>query len=188
MVRWLLPLSAWETGYLPKYSISLIGSSSAYHNLHWLGYLLESEIAARSGSGLTITYANSPSNPYDEPKIHYASYEHVNQITPIADSDSNLSTSASSLQLTRSLTAGDGDKILGFNVDGQHYAPGLSTSGYTEDTESIGANNGHASAAYHRTCDDKSVTPESPRLSPLPPARMAVSAVVFKAATAVILR
>ena len=54
-----------------------VGSSSAYHNLHWLGYLLESEIAARSGSGLTITYANAPSNPFDEPKVHYACYEHV---------------------------------------------------------------------------------------------------------------
>ena len=157
-----------------------VGSSSAYHNLHWLGYLLESEIAARSGSELTVTYANPPSNPFDEPKIHYASYEHVDQITPIADSDSNLSTNASSLQLTNALIAGDGDKIVGFNVLGQHYAPGLSTSGYTEETESIGATNGHASAAYHRTATT-SVT-ENPTFTSATATRMAVSAVVLKSA------
>ena len=147
-----------------------------------MGYLLESEIAARSGSGLTITYANAPSNPFDEPKVHYACYEHVNQITPIADSDSNASTSASSLQLTSSLTAGIDDIIVGFNVVGQHYAPGLSTSGYTEYTESIGANNGHASAAYHRTVTT-SVT-ENPTFTSATATRMAVSAVVLNHTTA----
>jgi PKD repeat protein len=157
-----------------------VGSSGAYHNLHWLGYLLESEIAARSGSELTVTYANQPSNPFDEPKIHYASYEHVDQTTPIGDSDSNFSTNASSLQLINALTAGDGDKIVGLNVLGQHYVPGLSTSGHTEETESIGANNGHTSAAYHRTATT-SVT-ENPTFTSATATRMAVSAVVLKAA------
>jgi PKD repeat protein len=157
-----------------------VGSSGAYHNLHWLGYLLESEIAARSGSELTVTYANQPSNPFDEPKIHYASYEHVDQTTPIGDSDSNFSTNASSLQLINALTAGDGDKIVGLNVLGQHYVPGLSTSGHTEETDSIGANNGHTSAAYHRTATT-SVT-ENPTFTSATATRMAVSAVVLKAA------
>jgi hypothetical protein len=76
------------------------------------------------------------------------------------------------------MTAGDGDKIVGFNVVGQHYAPGLSTSGYTEETQSIGATNGHASAAYHRTATT-SVT-ENPTFTSATATRMAVSAVVLK--------
>jgi hypothetical protein len=158
-----------------------VGSSSAYHNLHWLGYLLESEIvAAGSDPVLTITYANAPSNPFDEPKIHFASYANVDQITPIVDSDSNSNTNASSLMLTHTLIAGDGDKIVGFNVVGQNYAPGLITFGYTEETESIGATNGHASAVYDRTATT-SVT-ENPTFTSATATRMAVSAVVLKSA------
>jgi len=157
-----------------------VGSSTAYHNLHWLGYLLESEIAARIGSGLTISYVNAPSNPFDQPKIHYASYVNVDQTNPIGDSDWNSSTRASSLQLGVGLTAGVGDKIIGFNVAGQHYAPGLSTAGYIEETQSIGATNGHASAAYDRTATT-GVT-ENPTFTVATATRMAVSAVVLKAA------
>jgi len=158
-----------------------VGSSTAYHNLHWVGYLLESEIAGRIGGALTISYVKTPSNPFDQPKIHYASYENVDQTNPIGDSDWNTSTSASSLQLTGPMTAGNGDKIVGFNVAGQHYAPGLSTSGYTEGTESIGATNGHASAAYERTATT-SVT-ENPTFTSATATRMAVSAVVLNGAT-----
>jgi len=156
------------------------GGSSGYHNLNWLGYLPESQIAARSGSALTIVYANAPGNPFDEPKIHYASYQNVDQASPIADSGSNTSTSASSLQLGSTITAGEGDKIVAFNVIGQHYSPGLSTGGYTEETESIGATNGHASAAYHRTAT--SATTENPTFTSSTGTRMAVSAVVLNAA------
>jgi hypothetical protein len=159
-----------------------VGNSGAYHNLHWVGYLLEAQIAARSGSGLTITYSNAPSNPYDAPKIHYASYEHVNQTIPIADSASNTSTSASSLSLTGNLTAGEGGKVVGFNVAGQHYAPGMSTPGYTEESESIGATSGHASGAYHRT-ETTGVT-QNPTFTVATGTRMAVSAMVLNQATA----
>jgi hypothetical protein len=157
-----------------------VGNTTAYHNLHWVGYLLESEIVARSGSELTISYSNAPSNPFDSPKIHYASYENVDQLAPIADSASNSSTNAASLQLTQALVAGDDDKIVGFAVLGQHYAPGISTTGYTEQTESIGANNGHASATYHRTATT-SIT-ENPTFTSATATRMAVSALVLNAA------
>jgi len=156
------------------------GSSTAYHNLHWLGYLPESQIASRTGSVLTIVYANAPGNPFDEPKIHYASYENVDQTTPIADSSSNSSSSASSLQLGSSITAGENDKIVAFNVLGQHYSPALTTGGYTELTESIGVTNGHASAAYHRTAT--TATTENPTFTSSTATRMAVSAVVLNAA------
>jgi hypothetical protein len=158
------------------------GNSSAYHNLHWVGYLLEAQITARSGSALTITYSNAPSNPFDAPKIHYASYEHVDQTTPIAASSSNTSTNASSLSLTSALTAGEGDKIVGFNVAGQHYGPGISTPGYTEQTQSIGATNGHASATYHRTAT--TAVTENPTFTVTTGTRMAVSAIVLNQATA----
>ena len=160
-----------------------VGSSAAYHNLHWVGYLLEADIANLSSSELAISYANAPSNPFDEPTIHYASYQNVDQITPIADFNSNSSTSASSLQLSSTLAAGDGDKIVGFNVIGQHYVPGLSTSGYTEETEFIGATNGHASAVYDRTATT-SVT-ANPTFTVTASTRMAVSAIVLNRAVAV---
>ncbi len=161
-----------------------VGSSTAYHNLHWFGYLLESEIAARIGSALTIWYANAPSNPFDEPKIHYASYENVDQTTPIADSISNSSTNASSLPLGIGLTAGVGDKIIGFNVLGQHYTPGVSTAGYTRVSQSIGSTNGHASAVFDRTVTT-SIT-ENPTFTSSSGTRIAVSAVVLTYAAAVV--
>jgi hypothetical protein len=157
-----------------------VGSSTAYHNLNWVGYLLESEIAARSGSELTISYSNTPSNPFDSPKIYYASFENVDQLAPIADSGSNASTNAASLQLGTALIASDGDKIVGFNVLGQHYDPGLSTAGYTEEAETIGATNGHASAIYHRTATTSII--ENPTFTSATATRMAVSAVVLNAA------
>ncbi len=157
-----------------------VGSSTAYHNLNWVGYLLESEIAARSGSELTISYSNTPSNPFDSPKIYYASFENVDQLAPIADSGSNTSTNAASLQLGTALIASDGDKIVGFNVLGQHYDPGLSTAGYTEEAETIGATNGHASAIYHRTATTSII--ENPTFTSATATRMAVSAVVLNAA------
>jgi hypothetical protein len=155
-----------------------VGDASAYHNLHWLGYLPESMISARTGSTLTITYSNAPSNPFDQAKIHFASYENVDQLTPIADSGNNSSTSAASLQLGSDLTASNGDKIVGFNVLGQHYDPELITTGYTE-TQSIGATNGHASAVYDRTATTS--TTENLTFTSSTATRMAVSAVVLKA-------
>ncbi|MEE8129655.1 MAG: tandem-95 repeat protein, partial [Vicinamibacterales bacterium] len=159
-----------------------VGSSGAYHNLHWVGYLLESQIAARIGSDLTISYANAPSNPFDGPKIHYSSYENVNQVSPIADSASNTSTSASTLQLSGAVSAGEGDMIVGFNVAGQHYAPGMSTLGYTEQTASIGATNGHASGVYHRPAT--AAVTQNPTFTVATGTRMAVSAMVLNRATA----
>jgi hypothetical protein len=155
-----------------------VGSSSAYHDVHWLGYLPEAQIAARTGSALTIEYANSPSDPFDQAKIHYGSYVNVDQTMPIADFGSNLSTSASSLQLGSAIMAGNGDKIVAFNVLGQHYNPGLSTAGYIEVTQSIGATNGHSSGVYHRNAT--SATTENPTFTSSTGTRMAVSAVVIR--------
>ena len=156
-----------------------VGTVTAFHNLHYVGYLLETGIQAMDGDSLRVNYGVPPQAPFDSAKIHYASYENVDQTTPIKDSNNNTNTNATSLQLASTITAGDDDKILGFNVLGQHYAPGLSTAGYTEETESIGATNGHASAAYHRTATT-SVT-ENPTFTSATATRMAVSAMVLAA-------
>jgi len=156
-----------------------VGSSTAYHNLLWFGYLLESAIAARVGDGLTITYGNAPSNPFDEPKIHYASYQDVDQTTPIASSSSAINTSAGTIQ-PGNVTVGEGDKNVVFFVLGQHFSPSPPT-GYTEETESIGVTNGHASSANHRTSTGAST--ENPTMTSSSSTRLAVCAAVLKTAT-----
>jgi len=156
-----------------------VGSATAYHNLLWFGYLLESEIAGRTGDTLTIDYSNSPSNPFDEPKIHYASYQDVDQTTPIASSSSAINTSASTLQ-PGNVTVGDGDKNVVFFVTGQHFTPSPPT-GYTEETESVGVTNGHSSSANHRT--STSASTENPTMTSSSSTRLAVCAAVLKTAT-----
>jgi len=157
-----------------------VGSSTAYHNLLWFGYLLEADIAARTGDGLTITYGNAPSNPFDEPKIHYASYQDVDQTTPIASSSSAINASAATLQ-PGNVTVGEGDKNVVFFVLGQHFSPSPPT-GYTELTESIGVTNGHASSANHR--DSTGASTENPTMTSSASTRLAVCAAVLKTATA----
>ena len=159
-----------------------VGNSGAYHSLHWVGYLLENEIAARVGDGLTISYGNAPNNPSGEPKIHYASYENVDQTNPIADSSSNSNTNTSSLQLSSSLSVGTGDKVIGFSVTGQPNSLAVSTSGYTEETQSIGGSNDHASAVYHRTATTATTT--DPTFTVSSSHRLAVSGFVLNAASA----
>jgi hypothetical protein len=154
-----------------------VGSSTAYHNLHWVGYLLESQIALLDDSAITVNYDNAPSNPFDQPKIHHASYAFVDQTTPIADYSSNTSTNASSLQLTSPLNVSTGNQVVAFNVLGQHYNPGLSTAGYSEETQVIGANNGHASATYERSVTTSG--PENPTFTSATSTRMAISAIVL---------
>ncbi len=52
----------------------LVGDTAVYHNLNSCWYLLDDEIAAMSGSTITITWTGTPNNPFDEAKIFYATY------------------------------------------------------------------------------------------------------------------
>lgn len=158
----------------------IVGNPGAYHDIHWLGYLPESLILQMSGTEIIVDYLTAPTNPFDNPKLHYASYEHVDQSLLIVDSSFAVDASTSSLQLNNAVTANDGDRIVGFNVLGQHYNPGVSTPGYTEVTQFIGATNGHASAVYDRpvTADIN----ENPTFTTSTGTRMAVSAIVLRAA------
>lgn len=157
-----------------------VGSSTAYHNLLWFGYLLESDIASRVGDTLTINYGNAPDNPFDEPSIHYASYQDVDQTTPIASSSSAINASAATLQ-PGNVTVGEGDKNVVFFVLGQPNTPSPPT-GYTEETEVIGPTSGHASSANHRTATTASA--ENPTMTSSASTRLAVCAAVIKAAAA----
>jgi hypothetical protein len=154
-----------------------VGSSTAYHNLNWVGYLRETQIALLDSTAITVNYDNAPSNPFDQPKIHHASYAFVDQTTPIADYSSNTSTNASSLQLSNPLNVSTGNQVVAFNVLGQHYNPGLSTAGYSEETQVIGATNGHASATYERFVTTSGS--ENPTFTSATSTRMAVSAIVL---------
>lgn len=59
-------------------------ASGGNNNIVWLGYLDEAAIAGRTGDTITATYTVAPTNPNDEPKILYATYQFVDQTTPIA--------------------------------------------------------------------------------------------------------
>ena len=157
-----------------------VGDPGAYHNLLWFGYLKEADIAARTGDTITISYDNAPNNPFGEPKVHYASYQDVNQSTPIADSSSAIDTSASTLA-PGNISVGEGDKNIVFFVLGQ---PMTSSppAGYTEETEEIGPTNDHSSSANHRTATSAST--ENPVMTSSGTTRLAVAAAVLLFATA----
>lgn len=159
-----------------------VGSSTAYHNLCWLGYLKESDIASRVGNTITITYSNAPDNPFDEPKVHYACYQDVDQTSPIADNSSFTNESASTIQ-PGSVAVSDDDKVVVFFVLGQPNTPSPPT-GYTEETEQIGASNGHSSSANQRTATTSST--ENPTMTASASTRLAVAAAVLRFATAVV--
>lgn len=157
-----------------------VGSASAYHNLLWVGYLNDADIAARTGDTITISYDNAPNNPFGEPKIHYASYQDVNQSTPIADSSSAIDTSASTLA-PGNVSVGEGDKNIVFFVLGQPSFPSPA-AGYTEESEEVGVTNDHSSSANHRTATSAST--ENPVMVASSATRLAVAAAVLLFATA----
>jgi len=183
-----------------------VGASNAYHNLLWLGYLLEDQIAARSGDTITATYASpngTPNNPFGEPKLFYASYRDVDQGAPIADSASNtlgsayasyrdvdqgapIADSASNTlgsaatiqpdQGGPGVSVGDGDKVVVFFVLGQPNSPSP-PGGYTEEQQIIGGSNDMSASINHRTATASSN--ENPTLTSSSSTRLAVGAIVL---------
>ncbi len=156
-----------------------VGASGRYNNLHWIGYLLESDIASRSGDRLSISYATTPSNPFDAPKIHYASYVNVDQVAPITSFLSTMNTNTSSLSLDNILNANNGDRIIGFSVLGQPNQPGINTAGYVEQSQSVGSRNEHTSAIYEREVPETGT--ENLTFTASARTRMAASAIVLNA-------
>lgn len=161
---------------LTEIAQEIAGSSTAYHNLAWLGYLKEADIASRTGSTITITYTNAPSDPFGEPKVHYACYQDVDQTSPIASFNSANNASAATIQ-PGNVTVGDGDKMVVFFMLGQPNSPSP-PAGYTEETEQIGPSNDHSSSANHRTATTSST--ENPTMTASASTRLAVIAAALK--------
>jgi len=125
-----------------------VGLASGYHNIVWLGYLDESGIGSMSGTTLSITWSTTPNDPFGPPEVQFATYENVDQTTPIADHASNSNTAATTIQ-AGSVSVGDGDQLVYVTVAGQpgdHTAP----SGYTEQIEMDGPANDHSNASAQR--------------------------------------
>lgn len=147
---------------------------SPAHTVLYFGYLLESDIASRSGDTITITYSSTPLTPM----IGFATYQNVDQTTPIVDSDSNTSTSANSLQLAGTITGGTGDKLMGcMNVNG-HQATDVTTSGWQEQHQIRGATSSDTTEGTFHRIATTSVT-ENPTFTSGTTARMIVIGAVL---------
>ena len=154
----------------------VVGLSTAYHNIVWLGYLNEAGITGRTGDTITVAWTNAPNDPFGEQKVAAATYQYVDQSTPIADSSGATNAASSTLQ-PGSVTVGDGDRLVYGAVAGQpetHSAPG----GYTEQIEFVGPVNDHSLAAADR--DTTTSSTENPTATWSGSTRLGVIAAVLK--------
>ncbi len=154
-----------------------VGSATAYHNVVWMGYLNEAGIAGRTGDTVTITYSNAPSNPFGEPKVAVATYQGVDQTTPIAASSSAINASSATLQ-PGNVAVGENDQVVYVALAGQHMTHSAPT-GYTEHIEVVGPNNDHAIAVASRNTTTAST--ENPVVTWSASTRLGVVAAVLNA-------
>ncbi len=128
----------------------VVGSAGAFHNILWLGYLDETGIGNMVGNALSITWDQAPNNPDGgETMVQAATYQSVDQTTPVADSASNTNTSASTIQ-AGSVSVGSCDRLVyvtTFGTPADHTAP----SGYTEQIEQDDLSYSSASAQRDAT-------------------------------------
>ncbi|MCK4369038.1 MAG: hypothetical protein KAV68_05165 [Dehalococcoidales bacterium] len=113
----------------------VVGSAGFWHNLIWFGYLDETGIGNMSGNALNITWDTAPTNS-PPIMVQAATYQNVDQTTPIADSASNTNTAAGSIQ-AGSVSVGSNDRLVYVTTCGQ---PSDHTAliGYTEQVEQDG--------------------------------------------------
>ena len=162
---------------LTEISQQVVRSATAYHNLLWLGYLDEAGIAGRIGDTVTITWTNAPSNPFGEPKVAVATYQDVDQTTPIADSSAAINASSDTIQ-PGNVAVGNNDKVVYGAVAGQHFSH-TAPSGYTEHVEVVGPNNDHSIAVASR--DATTASTENPTATWSTATRLGVIAAVLNA-------
>lgn len=154
-----------------------VGAASAYHNLVWLGYLDETGISNMSGNTLSITWTTTPNDPFGPPKVQFATYENVDQSTPIV-ADASNSTTATTIQ-AGNVSVGEDDLVVYATVAGQpgnHTAP----TGYTEHIELDGPSNDHSNASASR--DATSASTENPLATWSLSTRLAIIAAVLNMA------
>jgi len=155
----------------------VVGSAGFFHNLIWFGYLNETGIGNMSGNALSITWDTAPTNS-PPIMVQAATYQNVDQTTPIADSASNTNTAAGSIQ-AGSVSVGSDDRLVYVTTCGQpsdHTAPG----GYTEQVEQDGPAFSHSTASVQR--DATTASTENPTATWSGINRLAIISAVLNAA------
>jgi len=156
----------------------VVGSAGFWHDLIWFGYLNETGIGNMSGNALNITWDTAPTNS-PPIMIQAATYQNVDQTTPIADSASNTNTAAGFIQ-AGSVSVGSNDRLVYVTVCGQpsdHTAPG----GYTEQVEQDGGPAAsHSNASVQRDATTSST--ENPTATWSGTNRLAIISAVLNAA------
>lgn len=129
----------------------VVGSITAYHNLNYMGYLTEAQLAAMSGNALslTLTNGNGGVGPFGNAKAYMLTLQDCDQADIVSASNSATNTSTASLS-PGSIDVDIDQKVVAFVVAGQPNptAPG---TGYTEDLAFTGPSNDHASGLMLRT-------------------------------------
>ena len=155
----------------------VVGSAGFWHNLIWFGYLDEADIGNMSGNALNITWDTAPTNS-PPIMVQAATYQNVDQTTPIADSASNTNTAAGFIQ-AGSVSVGSNDRLVYVTVCGQpsdHTAP----IGYTEQVEQDGPVDSHSNASVQR--DATTSGTENPTATWSGTNRLAIISAVLNAA------
>jgi len=109
-----------------------------------------------SGNALSISWDVAPNEPFGEIKIISATYENVDQATPVADSSSNTLAASATIQ-AGAVAIGEGDRLIyaaHLGNPGDHTAPG----GYTELVELDGGVNDFSVAFTERDTTTVSAT------------------------------
>ena len=155
----------------------VVGSAGFWHDLIWFGYLNETGIGNMSGNALNITWDTTPTNS-PPIMVQAATYQNVDQTTPIADSASNTNTAAGSIQ-AGSVSVGSNDRLVYVTVCGQpsdHTAP----IGYTEQIEQDGGPvDSHSNASVQRDATTSST--ENPTATWSGTNRLAIISAVLNA-------
>ena len=126
-------------------SLTLIAQYNTGRDNTWVGYLKEADIASRSGDTIQATYSGSPSNI----KVFVASYQNVDQSSPITDANGNGSiTTSSSVSFGKNITIAGGDQLFYVAHSGSSTASHTPPSGYSELLQHTG--NGFGVSVGHR--------------------------------------
>jgi hypothetical protein len=110
--------------------LTLVAQYSTGRDNTWLGYLTEAGIASRSDDTLQVTYSGGPTNT----KVFVASYQNVNQSSPIADAKGNGNNYAinRSVSYGRNVTIAADGQLVYVAHNGTSTAVHTQPSGYTE--------------------------------------------------------
>ena len=101
-----------EQDYISRYS-----GFSWWSNCAWLGYLAEADIAEMAGNNLIATWASQPDN---STLLAFATFENVDQVTPIEDS-SIAKEEGNEPELTSGIFTTTGGQAVYFACTGLNY-------------------------------------------------------------------